>query len=98
MGYIYGSMVLPGISPNAPQPRFYGKAVGAATAENHPENHSSAVSGENEPSDTPFIITRRTAHLKPLRCGDRLPASLKGSATPPNCAHAVVGHRGSGCW
>ena len=72
MGYSYRSKVLPGIGPNAHQPRFYGKAVCAAAAENHPENHPSAVSGENEPSATPFIIARRTAHIGPLRRVDGL--------------------------
>lgn len=71
LGYSYRSRVLPGISHNTHR-RGYGKAVGAATTENHPENHSSVVSGERKPSATPFIIAMRTAHLRTLRRGDRL--------------------------
>lgn len=72
LGYSYRSKALPGIGPNAHHRRGYGKTVGAATAENHPENHSSAVSGEKIPSATPFTIVGRTAHIGPLRRGDML--------------------------
>ena len=72
LGYSYRSKLLPGIGPNVHHPSGYGKTVGAATDENHLENHSSAVSEENESSATPFIIARRTAHLKPLRRGGLL--------------------------